>query len=241
MQTETLEPTYTAKDFRDGPRRAMVPRMWRLQHFEANAKHDGGGWHRQKGHRICERHRMLIAVSILHGHLWHSQHPRARNSNGQRPQSRPTRPQRVGHHRRWRLTFHWRQSPDTSVAQELRRQRSALQQRDLRPHKRPILAYFAQRPSDQVNPDGFAGSPFQSAGAWRWEQMPHSWRAPWTATQSTCAMMLKRAGNDASREPHSLRFIRIATSSTTARLRYITDKATKAEIDHYNAWKKVSR
>ena len=88
-------------------------------------------------------HRLLVALPVLPRDLRlpHDPRPRARGRDG--AQARESRARRLGRHRRRRRLVDRRQSSVARAAPQRRLQDPAVQQRDLRPHERPVLADLA--------------------------------------------------------------------------------------------------
>ena len=68
---------FTSKDLETDQEVEMVPGLWRLCYPEKRT--ESTARFRSTKTRICLhlRHRLLIALSVLHGHVWHALYPMA--------------------------------------------------------------------------------------------------------------------------------------------------------------------
>ena len=112
-------------------------------------------------HRVHLRHRLLVAVPVLHEHLRDALDPRPRAGDRDRPGRHPAGPVGVGRHRRRRRAVHRRQPPDPRAAAQREPEDPAVQQPDLRAHQGAVLPHLRDRQDHEVHPDGVAGLPVQ--------------------------------------------------------------------------------
>ena len=82
------------------PGGALVPGLRRLRHPARRPDADARTGCEAGGHRVRQRYRLLEPVPVLHEHLRHPRHPRARPGDRYRRGRCPARPRRVGDHRR---------------------------------------------------------------------------------------------------------------------------------------------
>ncbi len=120
-----------------------MPRVRRLRRAQVRDEGARGRRRRAGEHRVRLGHRLLVAIPVLPRDLRlpHDPRPRARDCDG--AEAGQSRARRLGRHRRRRRLVDRRQSSLARVAAQRGLQDSAVQQRDLRPDERPILADLA--------------------------------------------------------------------------------------------------
>ena len=136
-------------------------------------------------HRVRLRHRLLVAVPVLHEHLRDALDPRPRAGDRDRAGGVPAGPVGVGGHRRRRRAVDRRQPPDPRAAPQRQPQDPAVQQPDLRADQGPVLPDLRARQDHQVDADGLAGLRRSTRCRWRSAPRRRSWPARSTPTAST--------------------------------------------------------
>ncbi len=128
---------------RHRPGGALVPRLRRLRDAEGGAADDAGARRRSREDGVRLRHRLLVALPLLHGDLRLPHHPRPRAGGCHGREAGQSRARRLGRHRRRRCAVDRRQSHDAHAAPQPRLPDPAVQQRDLRPDEGPVFAHVA--------------------------------------------------------------------------------------------------
>ena len=131
------------------------------------------------------RHRLLVPVAVLRGHLRHALDPRPRPGDRHRPGRHPARPVGLGDHRRRRRAVDRRQPPDPRAAPQREHQDPAVQQPDLRADQGPVLADLRAGQGHQVDAVRARWTTRSTRCRWRSAPRPPSWPARSTPTAST--------------------------------------------------------
>ena len=173
---------------------------------------------------FVSRHRLLEPLPVLHEHLRRPQHPRARARGRDRRRAGPTRPRRLGRHRRRRRPVDRWQPPDPRAAPERELHDPALQQPDLRAHQGPVLADERGRARSRRARRSARSTTRSTRSRSRSARRRASSPAPTTWTASTCRR--SSGARTSTRAPRSSRSTRTATCSTTARSRRSSPAAT---------------
>ena len=119
---------------------ALVPRLRRLCDPEGGAADDARDRRDSREHRVRQRHRLLVALPLLHGDLRLPHDPRPRARGRDRREARQPRARRLDHHRRRRCAVDRRQPHDAPHPPQPRLPGATVQQRDLRAHQGTVLA-----------------------------------------------------------------------------------------------------
>ncbi len=137
-----------------GPGSQMVSGLRGLRHPFASAERAATTGSPARKSRLRFRHRLLVAIPLLSQHLRNARHSRAGAGNRHGREMRESGIVRVGHHRRRRQPLDRHQSLDPLHAAQSGRQYPALEQPDLRPDQRAILADLRIRQENEVQPAG---------------------------------------------------------------------------------------
>ena len=138
-----------------------MPGVWRLLDPHRRADADARAQREAREHGLRVGHRVLEPLPVLHEHLRRARHPRARSGDRDRRRDGPTRPRRVGDHRRRRRPVDRWQPPHPRAAPQREPHDPALQQPDLRLDEGPVLADERGRQGHEVDAVRFARLPVQ--------------------------------------------------------------------------------
>ena len=114
-------------------------------------------------HGVHLGHRVFEPLPLLHEHVRHALDPRPGAGDRDGRRGRPSRPRRVGDHRRRRRAVDRRQPPDPRPATQRQPHDPALQQPHLRAHEGPVLTDVGGRQGHQVDPVRLRRSAVQPA------------------------------------------------------------------------------
>ena len=128
-----------------------MSRLRRLRDSQQRAEGDAGTRHSAREDRFRFRHRLFVALSLLHEHLRLSHHSWPRAGNRHRDQVCQSGTERLGDHWRWRRAFDRRQPLHACDSPQPRSQLHSLQQPHLWFDERPIQSHLGVWQEDQVD------------------------------------------------------------------------------------------
>ena len=161
-----------------------MPGLRRLCDPQGGAADHAGDRRAAREHRVRQRHRLLVALPLLHGDLRLPHHPRPRAGGGDGGEARQSRARRVDHHRRRRRAVDRGQPHDAPAAPEPRLPGPAVQQRDLRADQGAIFADLADRHAVARRPRSGRSIALRTRARSRWARARGSSRAGSTSTRT---------------------------------------------------------
>ena len=199
-----------------------MPRLRRLRDPRRRAGLPARAGPAPREHRVRLRHRLLVALPVLPGHLRHALDPRPRAGHRDRPGDLAPGPVGVGRHRRRRRAVDRRQPPHPRAAPQRQPEDPAVQQPDLRADQGPVLADLRARQDHQVDADGLARPRRSTRSRWR-SGAEATFVARTIDSDRKHLTSVLRAAAAHRGHRRSSRSTRTATSSTTARSTLLKD------------------